>query len=346
MAVGNYDFGGHVRGLSEVLSAGSWVVKRVPSPAHGVNVFANEVSCSSATNCLFVGAHWAGRHGADRILAEAWNGSSWRIVAATRPAGTSFSSLNDVACPTSNFCLAIGDAGTTAHRYQDRAYTWRRGVTWRSIPVPHPRRARNSELGGLACSDAAHCMAVGNYTSAAGRFLPFAARWHDGRWRLLAVPAVRGQRQTIFQGISCPTAARCVAVGNTVDNTRGRLFHAFAEEWSGGKWHISPRRRAPSVFIGVSCPAANRCFASGYTFPSIRSYAHQLIETWNGRTWTAQRPAQTAGLGGSLPHVSCVSVVTCETVGYAFFPNAPNSNEAITEVWNGHRWQGQVTPNP
>ena len=85
MAVGNYDLSGHVPGLSEVLSAGTWIVKPVPSPSRGVNVFANEVSCSSASSCLFVGQHWAGSNGPGTNLAEAWNGSSWRIVTAAWP---------------------------------------------------------------------------------------------------------------------------------------------------------------------------------------------------------------------------------------------------------------------
>ena len=346
MAVGNYDLGGRVPGLSEVLSAGTWTVKPVPSPSRGVNVYANEVSCSSAKSCLFVGTHWAGSNGASTNLAEAWNGTSWRIIAAADPAGASFSNLDDVACPTSKFCLIVGDAGTSASRYHDTAYTWTNGTSWRQISVPNPAHARNSELGALACSDAAHCMAVGNYTSATGRYLPFAARWTSGRWRLLTIPAIPGQTRVEFQGISCPTGNECVAVGSTVDNTKQGYYHAFAERWSGGAWHLSTLRRAPSVFLGTSCPAAGRCFASGYTFPSLTTYAHQLIETWNGSTWTTQQPAQTAGLGGVLEHVSCASATSCETAGYSFRPSTSNSDEAITEVWDGHRWLGQVTPNP
>jgi hypothetical protein len=346
MAVGNYHLGGHTPAFSAMLSAGNWVEEPVPSPAVGLNLFANQVSCSSATSCLFVGDHFAGRNGPFANLAEAWNGSSWSIVTDVGPRGAPTSALFDVSCPTSSFCLVVGSAGSVRHS-QSAAYTWTNGTTWRRIAVPHPRRARNSELAGIACFDATHCMAVGNYTSAAGRFLPYSARWLGGHWKLLATPAVRGQRQTLFEGgTSCPTATTCVAVGNTVDNTRGRFFHAFAEVWSGGRWHVSTLRRAPSIFFAASCPAANRCFASGFTFPSIRSYAHQLIETWNGRTWTTQRPAQTAGLGGSLQGISCVSAVSCETAGFAFSPGVSNSDEAITEVWDGHSWTGQVTPNP
>jgi hypothetical protein len=295
---------------------------------------------------LFVGAHWAGTNGASTNLAEAWNGSTWRIVTTVGPAGTSFSYLDDVACPTSKFCLVVGDAGTSSSKYHDLAYTWTNGTSWQQISVPSPAGALNSELGGVACSDATYCMAVGNYTSAAGHYLPFTARWTSGHWQLLTIPAISGQLRVTFQGISCPTATECVAVGNTEDNTKQEYYHAFAERWSGGAWHLSTLRQAPSVFIGASCPTAGRCFATGYTYPSVPGYAHQLIETWNGSTWTTQTPAQTAGLGGSLQHVSCVSATSCETVGYAFLPGVSMSDQAITEAWNGQHWLGQVTPNP
>lgn len=347
MAVGAFHLNGHTPGLSEVLSGGSWVAESVPSPSRGVNIFANEVSCASPTSCLFVGDHWARQRGPFANLAEAWNGSSWRIVTARGPAGTGISALDDVACPTTRFCLAIGFAGTHRH-FQDTAYTWKNGSTWRQIRVPRPSHARNSELGGLACFSSRNCMAVGNYRSASGRYLPFAVRWHDGRWKLLTTPNVRRQRFTVFQGISCPTATRCVAVGDTVDNTRGGFFHAFAEVWSGGKWHVSTLRRAPSVFFGASCPAFNRCFASGYTFPAGATFAHPLIEAWNGRSWTTQHPVQTPAphSGDVLMHVSCVTRSDCEAVGYSFNPHASNSDRTLAEMWNGHRWAVQTTANP
>src|SRR5260370_23899175 len=148
MAVGAYSLGGHMRGLSEMLSGGSWIVEPVPSPARGVNIFANEISCASPASCLFVGDHWAGRIGPAANLAETWNGSSWRIVTATGPARSAVSGLDDVACPTTKFCLALGFAGP-ARRSQDTAYTWTNGTTWRPTSVPKPSGAPHSELGGL-----------------------------------------------------------------------------------------------------------------------------------------------------------------------------------------------------
>jgi hypothetical protein len=131
-----------------------------------------------------------------------------------------------------------------------------------------------------------------------------------------------------------------------VDNTAPRNYHSFADTWSGGGWHLSTRRGDPSGFYGISCPAAGRCFASGYNYPSVPGHAHQLMETWNGRAWTAQQAAQPAGLGAVLMHVSCVSTRICEAVGYDYQPSKANSDVAVSEVWNGSRWLGQVTPNP
>lgn len=347
MAVGAFNLNGHSPGLSEMLSGGNWLAVAVPSPARGVNIFANEVSCASPVRCLFVGEHWAGKHGPAMNLAEAWNGSSWRTVTTTGPVGAAISGLDDVACPNISFCMAVGFAGSASH-YQDAAYRWNSVAGWRRITIPRPGHARNSVLNGLACFSSANCMAVGDYTNASGRNLPFAAHWHNGRWTLLTTPAVRKQLLTTFQAIDCPTATKCVAVGNTEDNTAGKFFHAFAEVWRGGRWRVSTLRRPPSVMTSASCPAWNRCFASGYTFPPGATFAHPLIETWDGRTWTTQRPEETPAprSGASLQHVSCVTRTLCEAVGFSFAPSGSLSDQTLAEIWNGHRWIVQATPNP
>jgi hypothetical protein len=347
MAVGDYSLNGLTVGLSERLGGTGWIAEPVPSPAHGANIFANEVSCASPSSCLFVGDHWAGKSGPSANLAEFWNGTSWRIVTAPAPAKSTFNGIDDVACPTTKFCLAVGQSGGT-HTFQDRAYTWTNGKTWRQIAVPKPSGARNSELGALSCSDAHACMATGIYENRSGHDVPFAARWHDGRWQLLATPTVRAQLETVFQTVSCPTATLCVAAGMTVDSTRHQYYHAFAEVWSGGKWHVSTLRKPPSLFIGISCPARNRCFASGYTFPSPTAYSRPLIETWNGRTWSTQRAVSTAAprSADALLHVSCVNRSDCEAVGYRFKPKTSNTTQTVAEKWNGQRWMLQTTANP
>jgi hypothetical protein len=348
MAVGAYFRNGHRPGQSAILKGGQWVSERVPNiPSFSSNVFANEVSCASQAYCVLVGAHWAGRKSSDRNLAEFWDGSSWQIVIDSGPGATATSGLDDVACPTTRFCMAIGFAGSN-RGFQGTAFSSSDGLAWRRLAIPRPRGARNSELAGLACFNSGNCLAVGNYTSL-GHNLPYAARWHDGRWELLTTPALPRHRFTYFQGIACPSAGECVAVGNTQDNTaRGPIFHAFAEVWSHGTWRISTLRQPQSGFGGASCPAVNRCFASGYTFPPGSNAAYPLIETWNGRTWTTERPVRTPApnSGDVLNHVSCITRSHCEAVGYSYNPRVQNSDQTLAEVWNGHRWIVQATPNP
>lgn len=344
MAVGDYNLNGRTPALSEILKGRHWVARSVPSPSHGSNIFANEVSCASPTRCVFVGDHFIGNQISSANLAEAWNGTSWRIITATGPAGSATSLLTDVSCPATTFCMAVGQAGSTK-RPQATAYTWKNGTTWRQISVPHPGHARTSDLAGLACIDASNCVAVGNWKNARRRGLPFAARWQDGRWTLLSPRFIRRQHLTTFQAISCPAVKRCVAVGDTEDKTRHRFFHAFAEVWNGSKWSVSTLRHQHSFFLGVSCPTANRCFASGYAF---HTFSHPLIETWNGHFWTTQHPKETSAprAGDILPHVSCVSPSHCESVGYSFKPGVEFSDRTLAEVWNGHDWKVQATANP
>src|ERR1700722_16341015 len=85
MAVGDYSLSGVTVGLSERLGPGGGVTEPVPSPSHGANVFANEVSCASPSSCLFVGDHWAGKSGPSANLAEFWNGTLWRVVTDPAP---------------------------------------------------------------------------------------------------------------------------------------------------------------------------------------------------------------------------------------------------------------------
>jgi hypothetical protein len=139
-----------------------------------------------------------------------------------------------------------------------------------------------------------------------------------------------------------------MAVGNSVDNTRSQYYHAFAELWDGGKWHVSTLRRQVSFFLGASCPARNRCFAAGYTFPSLVAFARPLIETWNGRTWTTQHPVQTSAprSADAFAHVSCVTRSDCVVVGYSYKPRGSLSDQTLAERWNGHNWTVQITVNP
>jgi hypothetical protein len=337
MAVGAYHPASTWNGLSETYNlsnSSSWAVWAVPSPATKPNIFGNEVSCASPTDCLFVGDHYNRTSTAQ--LAEAWNGATWQVVDSAGPSRTTFSAFYDVSCPTTSFCLLVGEADM-GKRFHATAYTWSNQKTLKQLRVPAPAHSHGSFLAGLACASAAACMAVGNYKDAAGALLPYAERWHDGSWKVLATPGISGQRKALFNGASCFSAIRCVAVGYVGAHT----VHAFAEVWSHGKWRVSTVRKSYSGFIGVSCPSAGTCFAAGF------NGSHPLVEKWNGRSWVTQQVSgNSTNPYADLTHVSCVSTTNCEAVGYTYRSSAPTGDLTLAEAWDGHNWTEQTTPNP
>jgi|SRR5580658_830000 hypothetical protein len=337
MAVGYYILNGSFAGLSETLSGSRWVVKPVARPPRRQRILANGVSCASPAACLLVGYHTGGLTSTESGLAESWNGSSWRVVGLGGPAGSAFSILNAAACPAVSFCLAVGMAGIDGG-YEEIAYTWIKG-RWRPSSLPAPAGPDISKLSGLACSSTRNCMAVGDYVNPAGTTLPYAVRWHDGRRTVMALPSVPNEQSTSLAAVSCPTATMCVAVGS-YSSTNG--YHAIAERWNNGRWHISLTFPVPSGFAGITCPAPDRCFAVGGVQEG------PLIETWNGRKWTAQQPGTTTSYpytGSYLTQVSCLTESRCEAVGGRLDPY-DSTSLTLAESWNGRRWTTQATANP
>jgi hypothetical protein len=91
---------------------------------------------------------------------------------------------------------------------------------------------------------------------------------------------------------------------------------------------VSGRQRTPtpppsgapgSSLLGVSCTAATACAAVGYyngnEYPEVTGDT-QIVERWNGTTWSTQLPATVPGAGISgLFGVSCTSPTACTAVG-------------------------------
>jgi hypothetical protein len=349
LATGWYVAPGFVHVISQTSRGGAWFgfYPIAPPPLKNTVVLSNEVSCAtpdgSDPTCLVVGEHYSNPKLPVQYAAST-NGSE-SLVAANNPSGTTWSSLNDVSCPTVTSCLLVGAAGTTrktAHGIvyisHATAYSWN-GTTLAKLSVPAPAGARTTELGGLSCATTTTCMAVGNYTNAHGAWLTYAAAWNSGTWQVQSTPNIRGERFTTFQGISCSSATTCMAVGDAY--TPGS--RPFAELWSDGTWQVSatpPRLKAG--FVSVSCPDVSDCVAVGWHGTS------GLIEAWTPTGWTVQRSAATKApfSGDRLMHVSCVTVTACAAVGFRFNPRVRRStSRTLAEAWNGHAWQLQQTQN-
>ncbi len=344
VAVGTFADGPYVEGLMQFSFNGTW---------HG-NIFGSlqtvtnplEVSCvpqqSSLPTCVAIGEHFTNPKFPAQLVATG-DANGFSPVAFRTPKGATWSVLDDVSCASPTFCLVVGSAGTTvrtAHglRYLSHATAYRWNGSLHPLTVPAPAHSRATELAGVSCASTTSCMAVGNYTNAAGRSLPYSALWTSGTWHVRAARTIGGKATTLFQAVSCAAPAACVAVGDAVKPG----VTAFAERFAGGAWTVMRiAAERTSAFYSVSCPAATFCVAAG------RHGTRSLIEAWNGTTWAANAvPATPAPLTtDALFHVSCVTTSACTAVGYRHNPAVRFSFRTLAVGWNGSSWSIQKTIN-
>jgi hypothetical protein len=179
--------------------------------------------------------------------------------------------------------------------------------------------------------------------------LPLAARWDGRRWSVQSIPYPPQSRETWLQGVSCPSANVCTAVGFAgVGGGNAKL--PLAERWNGHSWSLQkvagPSSAREPDLLSVSCPSANVCIAVGVYVKNRTGLT--LAEHWDGRRWSVEPTRNPSGQSGPLTgsgfyRVSCASALTCTAVGaYGGF----QSTVTLAERWNGSNWTIQKTPHP
>jgi hypothetical protein len=283
-----------------------------PAPLSGL-------ACRSLTDCVAVGANFPQM--ATALVAERWNGTRWSRSAMPAPAGAANVSPGGVACPAARQCVAVGGA-YPLHTMEYAIANYWNGSRWSVGRTADP--GVFSTLSAVSCPAQGNCYAAGSYMPKNNVQDPLIEHWNGSGWRQDVVPIPRSKDNfAILTDISCPTAAFCVAVGET-----GTV--AFVERWNGQKWtETTPPLAAGALLSGVSCPAVTSCFAVGFGASGNRS----LVEQWNGTKWSgSDTPGPAAANSVGLQDVSCVSHTQCLAVGNRF-------NGGVYAVsWNGHGW--------
>ena len=294
-AVGYYYIGIRQLPLAEVWNGTAWRVQAIPRPAgppgHDMTSL-NGVACTSRAACAAVG--WYLNTSSVLVtLAEVLDGTSWKITPTPNPRGYGGPSflLSGVSCTAADACQAVGDweGFTSGAVGATLAEVWN-GTTWKLQPIPNPKSYGGGILQGVSCSGPASCAAVGNYDTPGGSTLALAEGWTGKAWVIRPVPAPAPARTagTYLNGVSCHTAAACIAVGEYL-----KLFSdtnvALAERWDGRSWRrlvpVTPGYRA--ILDAVVCPRADRCVAVGQYY-NLAGAGFTLAEAWNGTTWTVQ----------------------------------------------------------
>ena len=407
--------------LAESWNGSTWTVVPTP-PVGGENSNLDSVSCTSASACTAVGdiVYGVGDGGQKEVpLAEHWNGTGWTRQATPKPAAGGATSLSSVSCTSASSCTAVGFNGGFVPEHWD-------GTRWAiqpSVPADVPsavsctsstactavaRGGNGSEalrwngtgwviqhtfawpvrLYGVACTSASSCTAVGQRASLPrGGQVTLAERWNGVRWASQPTSDnPTAPRYNLLTGVSCGSAAACVAVGGLA---LGDPDSFLTEVRTGGSWTIRPAGYPADAMAGalsaVSCVSATACIAVGsYQAHTPRSGVYgatRLVsERWNGTSWTVLPSRPFLPLDAVPGAVSCTSASACTTVArdrawrwdgatWAVQPAAPgaggaelkgvscasatactavgyDSGGALAERWDGRRWTVTRVPSP
>jgi hypothetical protein len=249
--------------IAERWDGTSWSLLKVPLPAGAQAGLLASVSCPAAASCVAVGNYLSGS-GRRTVLAETWNGAAWAIRPAAVPPGASRSYLNGVSCLSPASCTAVGNYQSGKHSHVTLAERWN-GSAWSIQPVPLPAGAARAFLNSVSCTSASACIAVGSSLDSASNNSPLAERWDGTSWSIQQTPAPAGGQAVILNGVSCPSATSCTAVGSY--QASGVPF-TLAETWDGTSWSVQPTANPASAddraLSGVSCRSAGVCTAVGY----------------------------------------------------------------------------------
>jgi hypothetical protein len=87
----------------------TWSIEQPPQPSGATSSALTGVSCTSPTACTAVG-NFVNSAGAQRMLAEQWNGNNWSAPSLPPvPSGATSSTLSSVSCTSATTCTAVGD---------------------------------------------------------------------------------------------------------------------------------------------------------------------------------------------------------------------------------------------
>jgi hypothetical protein len=253
---------------------------------------------------------------------------------------SSTSILTAISCPTSHFCLATDDEGDT---FSSTNPTGGRSA-WHEADIDQ------IELLAVSCSSPSLCAGVDYYGNALVSTDPGAPgpSWHSTSLEPMngqvvqqvscaghSVCAIvvgdkkiyyttsasaatpRWQHVTLpghgWDGIACPTASKCVAVGTIDFNAKVAVTTRLA----GGRhtWKLASFKRGASNFglYNVDCASASHCFAIGNL-----STTHLAAKT------SAWRSTTIKGIGSETD-------VSCATPKWCFI------SDSVNDFIAGHR---------
>lgn len=198
----------------------------------------------------------------------------------------------------------------------------------------------NGTLQDVDCAGAVSCVAVG-HVGVLGGVAPLIETWNGTAWAVASIAATGPGGDTYLDSVDCPTATRCVAVGDIGTSTGHETFVAIlaGTTWTSSVLDPPPNEREASL-TSVSCPTKTVCFAVGTTGAlsegsRYRPTAYRL----QGTTWSPLRDPVPSGPRSQLGALSCADVQTCVAIG-----DSEYGSVQLAEVFDGTFWHTMNLP--
>jgi len=261
-----------------------WQTIAVPAKAAQLS----HVSCDEAGTCIALG-------GGNEALESSTTGKSW--TRGTLPSGMTGDGVH---CASGGSCLVVG---SSVPNEGASARTSNGGVSWKlTLQPPH-----SGSLDSISCASPAYCVAIrqDDNTSlpAPTKSTGFAITSNGGSaWADVASP----NGIVSLNGVACPSAESCFAVGGMQGRTRaGVIFHSAD---NGDSWALEDTVVRVGNLAAVECPSAGTCVAVGED-PNWDEGSPMIVTTTDGGSSWHSRFVGNAITG--LRHLACPSAEVC-----------------------------------
>ncbi len=266
----------------------------------------NGVACASASQCIGVGNVASSENSGaaaslNPVSGDLSTGQSLQLI---RSSGF----LNGVSCPSGSVCVAVGEnpnetRGIAVSLNPDTAMV-RSGQELHMIS--------GIFMSGVACASRRQCLAVGHDSSGSGVVVALSP----------ATGAIlRGQRvQTIpgtggvgLEGVACPLANLCVAVGENSRRSAGVAVPLNPATGAIRRGQSVQNVTHKGILVDLACPSTTVCLAVGWgaSQPSVAV----PIDPKTGELSKGQSDRSISARAAMLTAVSCPSISLCLAVG-------------------------------
>ena len=282
----------------------------------------NGISCPSTSLCYTAGA-------AGTLLKTSNGGQTWL----TQNSGTT-GSLNGIACASSTACTAVGASGgsttlaaaAAAGATNIKVTSVTGFVVGQAITIDTGANAETVTTTSVGTAGAAgtginvspalalaHASGVAVVGSAVAPFTTDGSTWNGAG----------GTGVQTLNGVACPTATACVAVGAS---GTARTSANGGATWSAGTTGTTVALNA------VSCPTAGACYAAGAGTSTTPGTILKSADT--GQTWASQASGTANNV--TLNGIACSTASACIVDGTTGF---------ISRTINGGtNWNQQGNP--